>query len=497
MGYVMRPSKLLKPIRWRRFALLAISFVLGLGIGAVQAAGVVGTGTPESCTEAALDAALAGGGSLTFNCGTAPHTIILTSTKTIAADTTVDGGHLVTLSGGDTHQILRVNSGVNVTLRNLTLAEGYGDFGGGVYNDHGSVTVINSAFLGNTAFSEGGAIWGYGNFVISNTAFVGNSTVARPPLPGEGSELGGAVIGTSGSLSVVGCTFSNNVGGLVPETIYHKGGALNITDSAFTANQPSVTILAGNGTIGAITNSTVSGNTAGILVDDHSGAVSLILRNTIIANNSTNCSGPIIDGGNNLQFPGTSCGATIPVADPKLGPLAANGGVTQTMALLPGSPAIDAGNNSTCPATDQRGVPRVDGDNNGSAVCDIGAYEFAPAALPSDDYADLWWNPDTAGLVLNIHQNSAGIAFAVWYTYDIDHKDMWLTLQGDWVAPDTFAGTLYRTTGPAIGGPSDPALVTLFPAGSGILSFTDADNGTFSYSVSGVADSKPITRFEF
>ena len=62
-------------------------------------------------------------------------------------------------------------------------------------------------------------------------------------------------------------------------------------------------------------------------------------------------------------------GDTFP--DPKLGPLADNGGPTLTMALLPGSPAIDAGNTSLAPATDQRGFPRPAG-----LAADIGAFEY-------------------------------------------------------------------------------------------------------------------------
>src|SRR5262249_50678305 len=62
--------------------------------------------------------------------------------------------------------------------------------------------------------------------------------------------------------------------------------------------------------------------------------------------------------------------------DPQLGPLQNNGGPTQTQALLPGSPAIDAGDNAGCPATDQRGGPRpLDAKVAGVAVCDIGAFE--------------------------------------------------------------------------------------------------------------------------
>jgi hypothetical protein len=59
------------------------------------------------------------------------------------------------------------------------------------------------------------------------------------------------------------------------------------------------------------------------------------------------------------------------MVDPKLGALANNGGTTQTMALLTGSPAINAGNNTGCPTTDQRGIARPQG-----GVCDIGAFEF-------------------------------------------------------------------------------------------------------------------------
>jgi len=69
----------------------------------------------------------------------------------------------------------------------------------------------------------------------------------------------------------------------------------------------------------------------------------------------------------------------IVVGDARLGPLAKNGGPTLTRDLLSDSPAIDAGTNSGCPATDQRGAPRpFDGDDNGSSICDIGAVEYLP-----------------------------------------------------------------------------------------------------------------------
>ena len=89
----------------------------------------------------------------------------------------------------------------------------------------------------------------------------------------------------------------------------------------------------------------------------------MTLKNTIVANSPTggNCSGAITDGGGNLSYPDTTCPGIN--SDPKLGPLQNNGGPTQTMALLPGSAAIDAANDAICAAPpvnnlDQRGITR-------------------------------------------------------------------------------------------------------------------------------------------
>src|SRR5512141_235571 len=87
----------------------------------VEAAGIVGTGTAASCTDSAFTKALAGGGLITFNCGTTPVTILLASQKTITVNTTIDGRGLVTLSGGGRTPILYINNfqGVSVTVQNL------------------------------------------------------------------------------------------------------------------------------------------------------------------------------------------------------------------------------------------------------------------------------------------------------------------------------------------------------------------------------------------
>ena len=136
-----------------------------------------------------------------------------------------------------------------------------------------------------------------------------------------------------------------------------------------------------NGSNLAMNNSTVSGNPAGGI--SNSGTATL--QNSIVANNSgKDCGGTITSLGYNLSSDG-SCKFNGPGdmnnTNPLLGPLKNNGGPTQTQALLPGSPAIDAGDPSGCRdskgnllKTDQRGMPRPDKEDK--TGCDIGAYEL-------------------------------------------------------------------------------------------------------------------------
>jgi len=114
-----------------------------------------------------------------------------------------------------------------------------------------------------------------------------------------------------------------------------------------------------------------------------------ILRNTIVAKNNApaapDVSGTFSSQGTNLigitdgsvGFGGTDLtGDSFNPLDPLLGPLANNGGLTLTHALLSGSPAIDAGTTPPCPSKDQRGAARPqDGDGNGTQICDIGSFE--------------------------------------------------------------------------------------------------------------------------
>jgi hypothetical protein len=105
------------------------------------------------------------------------------------------------------------------------------------------------------------------------------------------------------------------------------------------------------------------------------------IRNTLLdTNKPINCLGTVVLGGGNFES-GTSCGLAPAESDVEieLEGLADNGGSTKTHALKPESPAIDFGVDADCPATDQRGVARMDVPAVGIGICDSGAFEFVPA----------------------------------------------------------------------------------------------------------------------
>ena len=183
---------------------------------------------------------------------------------------------------------------------------------------------------------------------------------------------------------------SNDAGGFFSRTfgggIYIGGGTATISNSTLSGNRASSFGTGGgiaNGGRLTINNSTISGNSA-FRQGGGISAGNATIQNSIFANNSGgNCNGAVSSNGFNLSSDGT-CTFNGPgdlnKTNPKLGALQNNGGPTQTMALLPGSPAIDAGNPSGCTdgsghllKTDQRGMPRPDPEDSGG--CDMGAYE--------------------------------------------------------------------------------------------------------------------------
>jgi hypothetical protein len=294
-----------------------------------------------------ITAAVAGD-TVNFSCS---GTITLTATLLIDKDLTIDGsGQTVTISGGNLVRVFYVNSGVTVTLNNLTVADGlFSGWGGGIEN-YGTLTVMNSTLANNSATGGGGYGGGIDNrntLTVLNSTFSGNSA----------DNGGGGISNMGGTLTMANSTLSENSASDWGGGIFTSVGTATVTNST----------LSGNSATGA--------GGSGIYIYNGS---TLNYANTIIANSTgsgdcLNGSGTIGTNLNNLVEDG-SCSATLS-GDPNLGSLANNGGPTQTFALLTGSTAIDAGDDTTCAAApvsnlDQRGALRPQG-----AHCDIGAFE--------------------------------------------------------------------------------------------------------------------------
>ncbi len=121
-----------------------------------------------------------------------------------------------------------------------------------------------------------------------------------------------------------------------------------------------------------------------------------------------------------------------------------------------------------------------------------------PPPTPAS-YQGIWWRSpggSESGWGVNITQQG-DILFATWFTYDTDGSGLWLVIpSANRTSGNNFTGTLYRGTGPSFDAvPWDGTGVALTEVGSATFSFSDADNGTFSYTVNGTAQSRPITRY--
>jgi CSLREA domain-containing protein len=303
-------------------------------------------------TDTAVDACPAGSGADTITFGVTG-TITLTSGQlTVIGPLTIDGpgAASLTISGGGASRVLEVVGAV--TVEDVTVADGSVIFGlGGGIRNFGTLVVANSTISGNSApLGQGGGIFNNGTLTITNSTFSENN--ASPGSIGNG---GG--IANFGTLTVTNSTFSGN-GNLA------SGGGGGIDNLGGTAT---------------ITNSTFSEN-VGVPGGNIRNFATLSLQNTIVANGLSggNCSGAITDGGGNLSWPDSTCPGIN--QDPLLDPagLQDNGGPTKTIALQPGSAAIDAAVLANCPGTDQRGVTRPQG-----AGCDIGAFELVQNQPPS------------------------------------------------------------------------------------------------------------------
>ncbi|HET9477213.1 MAG TPA: choice-of-anchor Q domain-containing protein [Dehalococcoidia bacterium] len=239
--------------------------------------------------------------------------------------------------------------------------------GGGFLNWDGVAVLERVVVRGNQAdTSGGGGIANTGTLTVRDSIIVDNGASARG-TGGGGIENGQILPGAS--LTVVNSTISGNW----TDSGLGGGGIANQASASATLINSTVT---GNRTFG-----TVGGG-----LDNEIGSTTYVVNSLVGGNENGDCAGPITSGGHNLDGDGT-CGLTsegdLSNVDPMLGPLAGNGGPTQSHALLEGSPAIDAGGAGLCPATDQRGAPRpFDGDGANGPACDIGAYEYGSEPGP-------------------------------------------------------------------------------------------------------------------
>ncbi len=317
---------------------------------------------------------------------------------------------------GGNYRIFNVLFGSTVEINNLTVSNGrvFGSnnaFGGGVRND-GTLTlrgcVVEKSTVLATFFGYGGGIHNAGDLTLIDTILKGNAVTAS-------ASVGGGLHNT-GTAAVYSSTITDNDATLFFDEAGAGGGLANagtmvVLNSTIALNRSRYG--RGGGVFGynsltVISHSTIAGNSVyeeggGIALNTASDL--LFLRNTIVAGNLVSnpksapddIFGVLSSSGHNLigntqGGSGFDPNTDLLNVDPMLGALADNGGPTLTMALLPGSPAIDAGDNTDAPEFDQRGpgFPRI---VNGTI--DIGAFEVQASPV-----TPLTHRPDFLALVL-------------------------------------------------------------------------------------------------
>ena len=371
---------------------------------------VTSTADSGSGSLRAAIAASVPGDMITFNLAL-PATISLTSGEIdIVSSINVagPGANLLTISGNHVSRVFSIALPATVTITGLTIANGTDAVdnagGAGISNFH-QLTVSNCNFTGNQASGDGGGIENNGPILtVTNCTFSNNS---------GGTGGGIASLAGSGSLETTNCTFNNNTA-VFGAGVENISGNFVATNCTFASNTATTSGGAIEGEIFggvSIANCTMSANSGGGIVI-LGGLIDL--QNTIIADSTgaADCVSvsPLGLNSHNLIKDG-SCSPMLS-GSPKLGPLQNNGGPTPTMALLAGSPAIDAGDDTVLGlplslTTDQRdaGFPRKAG-----AHVDIGAFEVQ-ATVPVGPSFDVCLKDNTSGNLLQWNRTTGQYQF--------------------------------------------------------------------------------------
>jgi beta-glucanase (GH16 family) len=341
---------------------------------------------------------IADGGTITFDPDLVGGTIGLTSGQLVVdRSVTIDASAApgVIVSGGNSSRVFQIEATATVSMNDLVVADGAGaPRGGGILN-HGTLNLDRVVLRDNTEssttpassnpfdfgggamFNSDGATLNLTDSTVSDNAalvhpaggihamFGTTVNITRSTISGNstGDVAGG--LRSLGNATIVNSTFSGNVstawhgGG-----IFHTDGQLTVTNSTFSGNVAPAGTASGIlvATFGAPANATLTNN----VLEGNGGAFACAIEGGGAATITSGGFNVISDGSCNPN--GTTDQS---FTDALLGSLADNGGPTLTHALLAGSPAIDAGDNAVCPATDQRGVSR-------DAACDVGSFEYVP-----------------------------------------------------------------------------------------------------------------------
>lgn len=347
-----------------------------------------------------------------------------------------EGGAIYSTNGGTlriTGSTFETNSavgGAGVTPETVDAPA----YGGSVASDSGIVQVTRTTFRGNSVESKGGAFAGaVGGALYNNSdgATITDSTFIQNHVSvGDGGSAFGGAIESVAPLTVTGSTFTSNAVSSGPHG-RGAGGAIDTNSAATIANSTfdgnavhigedgvgeggalsiyrDMTVLASTFDSDTISGGQVRGSEIAI----GAGATATVGQSVVSGSGPPNCqvSGTLNDTGYNLSSDSSCQLGTSPAqhdivaVDPKLGRLGPNGGPTDTVGLLPGSPAIDGGPTRCHESVDQRGTRRPQGSR-----CDIGAFELKAGEVTSP--VQTLPAPTTGGANGGVSED-AGIRFA-------------------------------------------------------------------------------------